>query len=284
VRTTVGVEGIDALIEGGVPRGAAVLVAGETGTGKSVLCLQFLLAGIREGEPGVFLTAGEPGRVFETAASLGWDLRGAVEDGYAHVVQALPSGQPLPAAPFEETVEAVAAAAGAVAGGPGGGGPGGPGRGGPPGGGPGGPGGSPDGGLAGAILPVEPPSPAAATIAAVAHAVEELRAERVVIDPATAVGVAPDVASAYIADLVPGVLAETHCTTIFTGLRVHGAPGFTRLGIEEQIADGVIDLRIVEEGGHRRRALSVPSMHGTRIDLDDHPFAITPGSGIVVGE
>jgi predicted ABC-type transport system involved in lysophospholipase L1 biosynthesis ATPase subunit len=54
LRTTIGVDGIDALIEGGVPRGAAVLVAGEAGSGKSVLCMQFILAGIREGEPGVY--------------------------------------------------------------------------------------------------------------------------------------------------------------------------------------------------------------------------------------
>lgn len=268
MRTTVGVEGIDALIEGGVPRGASVLVAGETGTGKSVLCLQFLLAGIREGEPGIYVTASEPGRVFETAASLGWDLRGAVEDGYAQVVQVLPPGTPVPvpAEPaIDATVEAVAAAAG-----------------GPP-----GPGGAPAAESAAGMLmgePTGPSSPAAATIAAVAHAVQELQAERVAIDPVTPVGAAPDEAAAYVADLVRGILAETHCTTMFTGLRVHGAPGFTRLGIEEQIADGVVDLRIAERDGHRHRVLAIPAMHGTHIDMDDHSFAIVPGRGIVLGE
>ena len=63
LRTTIGVDGIDALIEGGVPRGASVLIAGEAGAGKSVLCTQFILAGIREGEPGVYATADHPNRV-----------------------------------------------------------------------------------------------------------------------------------------------------------------------------------------------------------------------------
>lgn len=87
MRTKIGVDGIDALIEGGVPRGAAVLIAGEAGSGKSVLCIQFILAGIRDGEPGVYATADHPNRVIEAASALGWDLRGAVDDGYARVLQ-----------------------------------------------------------------------------------------------------------------------------------------------------------------------------------------------------
>ena len=80
MRTTIGVAGIDALIEGGVPRGAGVLIAGEPGSGKSVCCMQFILSGIREGEPGVYATADHPNRVLEAASALGWDLRGAVDD------------------------------------------------------------------------------------------------------------------------------------------------------------------------------------------------------------
>jgi len=243
VRTTIGVDGIDALIEGGVPRGASVLISGETGTGKSILCLQFILAGIREGEPGVYVTSDEPGRVFETAASLGWDLRGAVEDGYARVVQALPPGttvdMPLP--PAGAPAEAPAAAATAS-------------------------------------------GPASATIEAVAQAVEELQAERVVIDPAVAPGTPASEATPFVTDLVRGVLARTHCTTLLTGTRPHDAPGYTSLGVEEQLADGVIDLGIVAHDGRRHRVLHVAEMHGTRTDLDDHPFAITAGRGIVVGE
>jgi len=245
VRTTIGVDGIDALIEGGVPRGASVLVAGETGTGKSILCLQFILAGIREGEPGVYVTSDEPGRVFETAASLGWDLRGAVEDGYARVVHAMPPGTtvdaplPPPAAAGEAPAAPMAPAAS---------------------------------------------GPAGATVEAVAEAVEVLQAERVVIDPAVPAGTPASEATPFVTDLVRGVLARTHCTTLITGTRPHGSNGYTSLGVEEQLADGVIDLGIVAHDGRRHRVLHVAEMHGTRTDLDDHPFAITAGRGIVVGE
>ncbi|MCC6237325.1 MAG: hypothetical protein IT299_07105 [Dehalococcoidia bacterium] len=258
MRTTIGVAEIDALIEGGVPRGASVLVAGEAGTGKSVLCLEFILAGIREGEPGVYVTADEPGRVLETAASLGWDLRGAVEDGYARIVQVLPPSA-VPAAP-------VLAAAAPAAGGP--------------------PGGAP------AVAPVAAATngasmgsgPAAATVAAVIEAAQEIQAERVAIDPPLGPGASGDVAASFIADLLRGVLEDTHCTTLITGQRLHGGVGFTRLGIEEQLVDGIVDLSLTVRDGRRQRIVSVRAMHGTRVDLDDHVFSISAGRGIVLDE
>lgn len=268
MRTTIGVAEIDALIEGGVPRGAAVLVAGEAGTGKSVLCLEFILAGIREGEPGVYVTADEPGRVLETAASLGWDLRGAIDDGYARIVQVLPPGSAMPAA-----ATAGAGAAGAASGGPGAGNaplpmPGANGTATAP---------APSMGGMGS-------GPAAATIALVAEATAEIQAERVAIDPALGPGASGEAAAAFIADLLRGVLEETHCTTMITGQRLHGALGLTRLGIEEQLVDGILDLRLVERDGKRNRVLSVRAMHGTRVDLDDHVFSITAGRGVVMDE
>ncbi len=291
MRTTIGVDGIDALIEGGVPRGAAVLVAGEAGTAKSVLCLQFILAGIREGEPGVYATAENPGRIFETAASLGWDFRGAVDDGYAQVIQ-IGRDTPPPAPPAGD-----AGAPGAgmpFAGGdppsgdpPGGGPPGGdpPGDGppgGPSGGGP--PDGDPpvDGEPAVALAP--PAGGAEGVVAAIAQAVQEVRAERVVIDPVLPAGESSAEDAAFIADVVRGALERTHCTTMITGQRVHGASGYTRLGVEEGVVDGIIDMVIVSHEGRRSRVLSVRAMHGTKIDMDDHPFSVVAGRGIVIGE
>ena len=270
MRTTIGVEGIDALIEGGVPRGAAVLVSGEAGTGKSVLCIQFILSGIREGEPGVFATTDHPNRILEQAASLGWDLRGAVEDGFARVVQigadAAQSAPPAAADP--------SAAEGA-----------GPGAGGGP--------GAPDGGPAeGADAPGGDAAPAGGGVdpaeraaAAIAAATAEINAERVAIDPPLVAG-SSDVSadSEFVASLLRSSMRATHATTLITGLRVHGETGFTRLGIEEQVVDGIVDLRIDESAGRRTRVVAIHEMHGTRTNLDDHMFAILPGRGMVVGE
>jgi circadian clock protein KaiC len=52
-----GIRGLDEITRGGLPAGRVTLVAGEAGTGKTVLGLQFLVAGAREfGEPGVLVT------------------------------------------------------------------------------------------------------------------------------------------------------------------------------------------------------------------------------------
>jgi KaiC/GvpD/RAD55 family RecA-like ATPase len=284
VRTTIGVDGIDALIEGGIPNGAAVLISGEPGTGKSVLCLQFLLAGIREGEPGVYASSDLPGRIYETAASLGWDLRGAVEDGYARVIQL--GAEPSREAPAPEGGDDEAASdstPGDMAGPPGMGAPGGP-----PGGIPAMAGGPPSG-MPGDSSPAElsarPRLDAARASQQVISAVEEIGAQRVVIDrPALpAAGTAED-AVFYVAELLRTTMATTHCTTLLTGQRNHDSPGYTRLGIEEQIVDGIIDLGVGQRDGRRYRTLSVRAMHGTAIDMDDRPFGIMKGRGIVFGE
>jgi circadian clock protein KaiC len=48
-----GVQGLDAMLEGGLPRGYSVLVAGPSGSGKSMLAASFLAEGARRGETGV---------------------------------------------------------------------------------------------------------------------------------------------------------------------------------------------------------------------------------------
>ena len=52
-RVSLGVPGIDVLLEGGLPQGHAVLVSGPTGTGKTILGTRFLQQGARQGEKGV---------------------------------------------------------------------------------------------------------------------------------------------------------------------------------------------------------------------------------------
>ena len=52
-RLTTGVPVLDEMMGGGVPRGYSVLVAGPSGSGKTVLSNEFILEGIRRGEPGV---------------------------------------------------------------------------------------------------------------------------------------------------------------------------------------------------------------------------------------
>ncbi|MBK3018679.1 hypothetical protein FKK32_29535, partial [Klebsiella pneumoniae] len=52
-RVTMGVPGLDEMMGGGLPRGYSLLVAGPSGSGKSILAAAFLQAGVAAGETGV---------------------------------------------------------------------------------------------------------------------------------------------------------------------------------------------------------------------------------------
>jgi len=52
-RLSMGVPGLDAMMGGGLPRGYSLLVAGPSGSGKSILAAAFLVEGGRRGETGV---------------------------------------------------------------------------------------------------------------------------------------------------------------------------------------------------------------------------------------
>jgi len=52
-RLSVGVKGLDEMLGGGIPAGYSVLLAGPSGSGKSVLATEFIRAGASRGEPGI---------------------------------------------------------------------------------------------------------------------------------------------------------------------------------------------------------------------------------------
>ncbi|MFH1787819.1 MAG: ATPase domain-containing protein [Candidatus Altiarchaeota archaeon] len=55
-----GIPGLDGILGGGIPRGHTLLLSGSCGTGKTILCEQFLFNGARDGEPGVYIALSEP--------------------------------------------------------------------------------------------------------------------------------------------------------------------------------------------------------------------------------
>jgi circadian clock protein KaiC len=75
-----GIVGFDQIANGGIPKGRSTLMAGTAGSGKTVMALQFLLAGVRDfGEHGVFVTFEEaPADLMQNVRSFGWDLEGLV--------------------------------------------------------------------------------------------------------------------------------------------------------------------------------------------------------------
>jgi circadian clock protein KaiC len=71
------IEGFDDITHGGLPVGRTTLVSGTSGTGKTLLAVQFLYNGISNfDEPGVFVTFEEsPTDIIKNAYSFGWDLQ-----------------------------------------------------------------------------------------------------------------------------------------------------------------------------------------------------------------
>ena len=68
-RISTGVLGLDPLIEGGIPKGFNVLIAGNPGTGKTVLTSHFLYNGLQNNENGIYVSFSESRSQFLTNAS-----------------------------------------------------------------------------------------------------------------------------------------------------------------------------------------------------------------------
>jgi KaiC/GvpD/RAD55 family RecA-like ATPase len=74
-RTPTGVTGLDEILEGGFPINSTILVTGGPGAGKTIMAVQFLLEGVKNGEPGVFISMDErPDDLRKEALKFGWDL------------------------------------------------------------------------------------------------------------------------------------------------------------------------------------------------------------------
>jgi circadian clock protein KaiC len=90
-RLSTGSSELDALMGGGIPEGDSVLVAGSSGTGKSLLATQFIMAGLRAGESGLVAIFEErPDEYVGRALSFGLDLKGSLDAGSLEVIYLRP--------------------------------------------------------------------------------------------------------------------------------------------------------------------------------------------------
>jgi KaiC/GvpD/RAD55 family RecA-like ATPase len=82
----IGVDGLEEFIPG-LPKGDAILVRGEPGTGKTILCLQFMHKGAEMGEKCVYITTEEtPETILRTGSELWADFPTLVENGTIKVI------------------------------------------------------------------------------------------------------------------------------------------------------------------------------------------------------
>jgi circadian clock protein KaiC len=75
-KASTGIDGLDEITGGGLPRGRPTLICGAAGCGKTLLAMEFVVRGAtRFGEPGVFMAFEETGdELTQNVRSLGFDL------------------------------------------------------------------------------------------------------------------------------------------------------------------------------------------------------------------
>ena len=86
-RVDIGIEGLDQMIQGGIPQRHLIVTIGSAGTGKTTFGLQFLQHGLENGENAVFLTLEQShDAILDTAGDRDWGFEEYEEEGQLAVV------------------------------------------------------------------------------------------------------------------------------------------------------------------------------------------------------
>jgi circadian clock protein KaiC len=90
-----GIQGLDEITLGGLPKSRPTLVCGQAGSGKTLMAMEFLVQGATQfNEPGVYMAFEESTEeLTQNVASLGWDLPGLIANrqlklDYVHIDRA----------------------------------------------------------------------------------------------------------------------------------------------------------------------------------------------------
>ena len=80
-KTPTGIQGLDEITSGGLPKGRTTLIYGSAGSGKTLIGLEFLVRGaIQYNEPGMFMSFEETeGELTTNVGSLGFDLKSLID-------------------------------------------------------------------------------------------------------------------------------------------------------------------------------------------------------------
>lgn len=90
-RVSTGIPGLDELLGGGIVEGDSMLVAGPSGTGKSVLATQFIAAGLRRGEGAIVVVFEErPTEYSQRAETFGLDFQAPRNTGQLEILYLRP--------------------------------------------------------------------------------------------------------------------------------------------------------------------------------------------------
>jgi circadian clock protein KaiC len=89
-RLSLGVKGLDDMLGGGIPAGYSVLLAGPSGSGKSVLASEFISEGARHDEPGVIAVFEKRPNEYSQDTPSGQRFERLVREGKVGIIQTRP--------------------------------------------------------------------------------------------------------------------------------------------------------------------------------------------------
>jgi circadian clock protein KaiC len=90
-RISTGIAGLDRLLHGGFVKGRTYLLTGDTGTGKTIACLQLLQHALGQGDKAVYVTVDErPSEITDSALAFSWNLQQHIQEKNLAILDASP--------------------------------------------------------------------------------------------------------------------------------------------------------------------------------------------------
>lgn len=82
IRVSTGIKGLNEMIQGGIPAGHTIAVIGPPGSGKTILCMQYIWDGLTKDELCIYISLEEDeDKLLKTASNYGWDLQKYIDMG-----------------------------------------------------------------------------------------------------------------------------------------------------------------------------------------------------------
>ncbi len=231
-RCVTGIQGLDHILNGGIPRGNTVLVSGSVGTGKTSICIEFLVRGALYGETSLYLSVTEPtDKLLRNVIPFDfWDDK-LVKQGKLQFLDLPRVYEKLGVDKDELSLEESRRLADAIVG-----------------------------------------------------LVEEGHIRRLVLDSGTSVAYRIK-EEERIRDFflrLGQALSAKGCTSLLVAEVAPQVPGYSRFGLEEAIADGVIVTGNLERRGDLLRTLQVVKMRGTQHSRAKYVLDLTTSGVLLV--
>ena len=109
-RMSTGVKGLDKMTGGGFVRGSSILISGSSGTGKTILGMQFIIDGLLKNEPGIIVSFEEDmEQIRENSKMFNWNLEEFENKNLLKMISPLEYDAYELALQIEETIDTIKA-------------------------------------------------------------------------------------------------------------------------------------------------------------------------------